>query len=275
MIEANHIGVRKSGRWILRKADVQVRAGGLVALIGANGAGKSTLLKAVAGEIRPDEGAVAINGRALAAWPGADLAQVRGVLSQSVELPFSMPVLDLVEMGRYPYQRQEAAAHTKAIARNCLQQVGLQGYEERDVRTLSGGEQQRAQLARVLAQVHRDQPSQERFLLIDEPTASQDIAQKQQLLSLLRKLADEAGLGILTILHDLNLAMQYADRVVLLRGGHLLKSGPPETVLTPEGIAQGFGVKARVVHPPGEVHPHILTCPTAVGLFQNEETAIP
>jgi iron complex transport system ATP-binding protein len=112
-------------------------------------------------------------------------------------------------------------------------------------------------------------------LLLDEPTASQDIAQKQQLLFLLRKLANTSGIGILTILHDLNLAMQYADRVVLLRGGHLLKSGPPKTVLTPELIAQGFGVKARVVHPPGEAHPHILTCPTAVGLFQNEETAIP
>jgi iron complex transport system ATP-binding protein len=275
MIEANHIGIRKSGRWILRKTGVRVRAGELVALIGANGAGKSTLLKAVAGEITPDEGSVVLNGQALAAWPGADLAQVRGVLSQAVELPFSMPVLDLVEMGRYPYQGQEAAARTKDIARHCLQQVGLQGYEERDVRTLSGGEQQRAQLARVLAQVHRESESGERFLLLDEPTASQDIAQKQQLLFLLRKLANTSGIGILTILHDLNLAMQYADRVVLLRGGHLLKSGPPKTVLTPELIAQGFGVKARVVHPPGEAHPHILTCPTAVGLFQNEETAIP
>ncbi len=275
MIEANHIGVRKSGRWILRKARVQVRAGELVALIGANGAGKSTLLKAVAGEVTPDEGAVSINSKILADWPAAGLAKVRAVLSQSVQLPFSMPVIDLVEMGRYPYQGQEPGGRTREIARLCLKQVGLSGYDDRDICTLSGGEQQRAQLARVLAQVYREQPAEERFLLLDEPTASQDIAQKQQLLSLLRKLANEAGLGILTILHDLNLAMQYADRVVLLRRGHLLKSGSPETVLTPEGIAQGFGLKARVVRTPGEALPHILTCPTAVDLFQNEETAIP
>lgn len=275
MIEANHIGIRKSGRWILRKAGVKVRAGELVALIGANGAGKSTLLKAVAGEVAPEEGTVSINGQLLADWPAAGLAKVRGVLSQSVQLPFSMPVIDLVEMGRYPYQGQEPGGRIQEIARHCLRQVGLSGYEARDICTLSGGEQQRAQLARVLAQVYRDEAAQERFLLLDEPTASQDIAQKQQLLSLLRKLANEAGLGILTILHDLNLAMQYADRVVLLRGGHLLKSGPPEAVLTPEGIAQGFGLKARVVHTPGEAWPHILTCPTAVDLFQNEETSIP
>jgi iron complex transport system ATP-binding protein len=275
MIEANHIGVRKSGRWILRKAGVKVRAGELVAIIGANGAGKSTLLKAVAGEIVPEEGSVSLNGQALTHWPAAGLAKLRGVLSQSVQLPFSMPVLDLVEMGRYPYQGQEASGRIRQIARRCLRQVGLSGYEARDICTLSGGEQQRAQLARVLAQVYREQPSEERFLLLDEPTASQDIAQKQQLLSLLRKLANLAGIGILTILHDLNLAMQYADRVVLLRGGHLLKSGTPGAVLTPELIAQGFGVKARVVQPPGEAHPHILTCPTAVDLFQNEETAIP
>ena len=275
MIEAKNIGVRKSGRWILRKAGVRVCAGELVAIIGANGAGKSTLLKSVAGEIAPEEGAVSVNAKALAQWPASSLAKVRAVLSQSVELPFSMPVLDLVEMGRYPYQGQEAASRTQAIARHCLHQVGLRGYEARDICTLSGGEQQRAQLARVLAQVYRAQPADDRFLLLDEPTASQDIAQQQQLLGLLRKLADNEHIGILTILHDLNLAMQYADRVVLLRGGHLLKSGPPETVLTPELIAQGFGVKARVVQPPGETHPHILTCPTAVSLFHNEETMTP
>lgn len=275
MIEAKNIGVRKSGRWILRKAGVRVRAGELVAIIGANGAGKSTLLKSVAGEIAPEEGAVSVNAKALAQLPASSLAKVRAVLSQSVDLPFSMPVLDLVEMGRYPYRGQEAASRTQAIARHCLHQVGLRSYEARDICTLSGGEQQRAQLARVLAQVYREKPADDRFLLLDEPTASQDIAQQQQLLGLLRKLADNELIGILTILHDLNLAMQYADRVVLLRGGHLLKSGPPETVLTPELIAQGFGVKARVVQPPGETHPHILTCPTAVDLFKNEETAVP
>jgi iron complex transport system ATP-binding protein len=275
MIEAKDISVRKSGRWILRGVELQVKPGELVTLIGANGAGKSTLLKVIAGEIKPTFGQVDFNRRTLSEWPAKDIARLRGVLSQSVQLPFSMPVAELVEMGRYPYQGQEALAKAKTIAQRCMRQVGLQGYEARDMRTLSGGEQQRAQLARVLTQVYREKRAEERFLLLDEPTASQDIAQEQQLLSLLRKLAKQQQIGILTILHDLNLAMQYADKVVLLSKGHLLQSGPPEQVLTPKWIAQGFGLQARVVRHPGEPHPHILTCPTAVSLFQNEETMTP
>ena len=274
MISAQHISVQKSGRWILRDVSLGVRPGELVAMTGANGAGKSTLLKCIAGAMTPSKGQVRLNGQLLKQWQPAGLAKVRGVLSQSVQLPFSMPVIDLVEMGRYPYQGDTSKAANREIAHRCLQQVGLSGYEQRDVTTLSGGEQQRAQLARVLAQVHQPYKAVHRFLLLDEPTASQDIAQKQQLLSLLRKLATNENIGILTILHDLNLAMQFADKVVLLRGGRILQKGAPRDVLTPEFIAKGFGLKARVVHPPGELHPHILTCPTAVNLFQNEATSI-
>ena len=244
MIRAQHLSLRIGKKTILNNISFQLSPGEVLAVIGANGAGKSTLLKTIAGKTTAKTGQVWFNQKKLEDWSPGILAKQRAVLSQHVQLSFSFSVLETVLLGRF---NAESAQSSKAIASWALKQVNLQEKMHQDVRTLSGGEQQRVHFARVLTQLYEptDHPNA-KYLLLDEPTASQDIAQQHQLLQLARHSAKELGYGVLIVLHDMNLAAQYVDRLLLLKQGQLLAKGTPEQVLTTENIRTAFAIDTIV-----------------------------
>ncbi|WP_428031576.1 heme ABC transporter ATP-binding protein [Ancylobacter sp.] len=225
------------GRALLDGASVEVRPGRVTVLIGPNGAGKSTLFKVLAGERRPQRGAVTLAGTDLAALRPARLARLRAVLPQSVSVAFPFTVEEVAGIGAAPGHGTPAHIH-RALAR-----VELAGMANENYDHLSGGERQRVQLARALVQLESGEGTG--YLLLDEPTASLDLAQQLLVLALMRELAGE-GVGILAVLHDLNLAAMVADEIVALKQGRVAARGTPGEVLTDARIAELYGVSVRI-----------------------------
>lgn len=223
----------------------QIAPGEFAGLIGPNGSGKTTLLKCLSGLLRPQGGAVLLEGLSLAEWRPADLARRLGVVAQGEENGFDFSVREVVAMGRYPHRRrwQRENARDKAAVDRALQLTGLTGLAARPVTALSGGEGQRVALARALAQ-------EPRLLLLDEVTAHLDLGYQAEVLSLLRTLQRETGLTIVAVLHDLNLAARCCERLFLMAEGRILAAGPPGEVLTAERLSAAYGVTVRVVPGP-------------------------
>lgn len=210
----------------VHRLDLDVFGGEMVALLGPNGSGKSTLLRLMLGARRPLSGSVLLLGRAVNDWPREEIARRIGVVTQAEELVFPMTVRDLVAMGRYPHLgawRRESAADRAAIAR-ALERCGMNELAHRSVLELSGGERQRARVARALAQ-------EPRTLLLDEPSASLDIAHEMALFELLAELRAD-GVTLVVVTHNINIAARYADRLVLLDRGRMAAAGAPHDVLT-------------------------------------------
>ncbi len=256
MLDLDTVHVTIGGARLLRGVALGVRPGEVVAVVGPNGAGKSTLLKVMAGEQVPTEGAAVLDGRPLAAWAPDDLALRRAVLPQHSALAFGFTAFEVAMLGRMPHAAR--AAEDEAAARRALEAAGVAHLAERRYPTLSGGEQQRVHLARALAQLDGS-ATEARYLLLDEPTASLDLAHQHAVLRLARAHA-EAGGGVLVVLHDLNLAAQYADRLAVLRDGRLLAEGPPADVLDPALVRAAFDVPVVVLP-----HP-CLACPLVVSM---------
>lgn len=247
MIAARGVSVRRGGRMLIEDISVDLRPGEMLAVIGPNGAGKSTLLRALAGDIVPTEGHVTLDARELYRWKLADLARRRAVLPQATHVTFPMTAQDIVALGRSPYPGTKLRGEDGAAIRAATQRTGIQALLHRDYNTLSGGEQQRVQLTRVLAQIWRaDSGGEPRFLLLDEPTASLDLAHQHALLAVVRSLVDE-GVGVLAILHDLGQAAAYADRVLALKSGTVVALGTPEDVIAPEIVTATYGIACDVV----------------------------
>lgn len=245
MIATGRVGLRRGGRVLLEDVSLDLRSGEVVALVGPNGAGKSTLLKLLSGEVAPGSGTVRLEGRALAAWAPLALARRRAVVSQGAALAFPMRAAEVVALGRLPWHgtsamRRDAVAVARALAR-----MGLSLLAPRPYAALSGGEQQRVQIARALAQL--DGMPEPAALLLDEPTASLDPGHRAGLLRLLRALAREEGVAVLVVLHDLNEAAFVADRVGLLAEGRLLACGVPTDVLEPGRLGRVYGVPFRAL----------------------------
>lgn len=242
-VSASEVGLRVAERWLVRGASFTLEPGSIMVVVGPNGSGKTTLLRALLG-LRPlDEGDVSLGERPLSDWSARSRARVCAWLPQRTELPWSMPVEQLVMLGRAPHLSALAGpgpTDAGAVAA-ALERVGATALVGRDVRTLSGGELQRVLLARLLA-------TQSPYLLLDEPTTALDIGHALGLLELARELAT-AGHGILMSLHDLDLARRFGDVALLLRGdadgGHVL--GPVDEVLEPSLLADVFEVKVALV----------------------------
>ncbi len=228
------------GRTIVRDVSLGLEPGTVTVLVGPNGAGKSSLLKLMAGETAPTRGHVRLDGLDIARMPPAALARRRAVLPQSAEVAFAFRVAEVVRIGLLGTQASAAARITRL-----LEQVDLPGFAARGYDTLSGGERQRVQLARALAQVEVMDPDKPRYLLLDEPTASLDLAHQLLVLRVARAHADAGG-AVLAVLHDLNLAAMVADRMVVLVDGAVLAEGPPPAVMTDAVLAAAFKVAARV-----------------------------
>jgi iron complex transport system ATP-binding protein len=249
MITGVGVSVLAPTRALVSRVSLSVCAGEVVALIGPNGAGKSTLLRVLAGELAPDEGLVGLDGRPLHEWGVAALTRRRAVLAQATHVPFPVTAKDVVALGRIPHAGRASAEEDGAAVAAALRAAGIAHLAARQYQTLSGGEQQRTQLARVLAQLDHEAAMADgapRYLLLDEPTSALDLAQQQAILSMVRTLA-KRGVGVLAVLHDLNLAAGFADRIVALSDGKVVAEGPPESVLCPAIIAAAFGVDCEVV----------------------------
>jgi len=224
VLSARGIGVSFGDREILAGVDLDVRAGEVVALVGPNGAGKSTLLSVLAGDREPSAGTVLVSGAPVAAWTGIELAMRRGVLPQRSDVSFPFTVEQIVRMGREPWRNTDREDADDDVYDWAIRVTDVSTLTRREFPSLSGGEQARSALARVLAQ----EPG---LLLLDEPTASLDISHQEQVLGVARERA-ALGDGVVVVLHDLGLAAAYADRVVVIHDGGVAADGRPEAVMT-------------------------------------------
>lgn len=246
MLAAQNISYQIGGASLLRNVSLQLTPGHLHAVIGPNGAGKSTLLKLLAGDLSPASGHVTLNGRDLQDWSMRERALQRAVLPQSESLRFAFTVQQVVELGRLSCQRHTAAQEIN-IALAALREADVVHLAQRVYPSLSGGERARVQLARVLAQIWEPAPPDGRYLLLDEPTASQDLAHQHACLRLAQRFSTQ-GVGIFAILHDPNLALRYADEVTLLCCGEVLAQGTPADVLTPANLKLAYGIDVEILH---------------------------
>lgn len=256
MLELQNIRFDVPGRQLLSDVSCKVRPGVLTAVMGANGAGKSTLLKAVSGEIKISGGQILWNKRPMESYDAKELSRKRSFLRQNYNLQLPFTAYEIVEMGRYPYFQSRPTARCRQVIEETSRYVGIQHLLKRNYLTLSGGEQQRVQLARVLAQVW-DAPEGQRLVMLDEPVSALDIHYQHQLLGLVQDLAHNKGYTVLAILHDINLAFQYAQDVLLLKDGHKVAFGAQNEVFSEETILETFGVAVTLHQPMGYAHRYV------------------
>ena len=246
LLSARSCCVELAGQPIVQNVDFDLKAGACTALLGPNGSGKTTLLRAVGGTL-PYGGRLDFDGTPVCDWPAQARARRMAFVRQAPSVSFDLRVDDLVALGRTPHKRllDGRSAADRERVRRALDAVDLGGFEKRSVRTLSGGELQRAFLAQALVQ-------EADLLLLDEPTAHLDVHYQYAFLERVRRLCREDGRTVLAALHDLERAARFADRLLVLhRDGRLAAAGPPADVLTPALIAEVFRMEARVDPPDG------------------------
>jgi len=252
-IEARDLVVNYAGapRPALDGVSMSASAGCLYAVLGPNGSGKSTLMRALLGVTPLSAGAALLDGRPSAAWDRRALARAVGVVAQSESIAFPLTVRQMVAMGRYPHLgplESERDADRAAIS-SALEACDVTALANRDVTTLSGGEVQRVRIARALAQ-------KPQALVLDEPTSSLDIRHQMGILELLRRSAD-SGLTVVLVTHGLDLAARYADRMLLLAGGHVAAEGTPDEVMTEHTISSVYGWPVAIAPDPESGTPRV------------------
>lgn len=236
-LRATALGVRLGGRTVLDGVDLTLRPGEVTAVVGPNGAGKSTLLACLAGLRRPDAGEARLGSERVAALAARTRARRIGVLPQTPEIVWRLEVETLVALGRTPHMGALGPGpQDRAAVARALRAADVQDLARRDVASLSGGERGRVLIARALA-------GEPEWLLADEPLTGLDLGHQLDVADLLRAFAAEGG-GVVVTLHDLGFAARAADRVVVLAGGRLLADGAPERAMSPDVLAQAYGVEA-------------------------------
>ncbi|GAA1704363.1 MAG: heme ABC transporter ATP-binding protein [Dietzia sp.] len=232
VLSAERVTVRIGGRTLLDAVDLEVYAGEVLALVGPNGAGKSTLLGVVAGDTDPDSGRTVLDGTDLHRWRLGDLARRRALLTQANSVAFPFTVREIVAMGRAPWAALPEGNDDEEIIEESLAATDTSSLRSRTFPTLSGGEKARASLSRALAQ-------RAGVLLLDEPTAAVDLRHQEIVLELARTVADAGG-AVVVVLHDLELAAAWSDRLVMISGGRIRAEGPPDRVLTAELVEEVY-----------------------------------
>jgi iron complex transport system ATP-binding protein len=249
-LEIVEVAVSLGGTPILHGVSLSVAAGEWVTIIGPNGAGKSTLLRAVGGAI-PYQGSISLLGRPVGQLPRRDRARLVATVPQNPAVPPGMAVVDYVLLGRTPYIRPLARESRRdlEVVDGVLRRLDLSDLADRPLETLSGGERQRVFLGRALAQGAT-------LLMLDEPTSSLDIGHQQEVLDLVDELRRDAGLTVVATMHDLSIAGEYADRMLLLARGRVAAVGTPAQVLTEDALSRHYGARVRVLD--GEHGPLII-----------------
>ncbi|MEA5567701.1 ABC transporter ATP-binding protein [Anabaena sp. UHCC 0399] len=245
-LETQNLTGGYTAKTVVRNISLAIEKGEWLSLVGANGSGKSTLLKLMSRLLVPETGIVLLDGKAIHTQPAAVVAQKLALLPQQQAIPPGLTVRQLVSLGRTPHQpwwQWDLNAEDREKVTESLHLTQMETYQERLVEQLSGGERQRAFLALALAQ-------NPQILLLDEPTTYLDIRYQLELLELLKKLNQNQGITILTVLHEINLAARYSSRIALLYQGNIFALGKPEIVLTPKILAEVLGVEVAVLNTP-------------------------
>ncbi|MBM7806371.1 iron complex transport system ATP-binding protein [Geodermatophilus bullaregiensis] len=244
-LAAESVTLAYDERVVVRDLDLRLTDGSFTAIVGPNGCGKSTLLRALGRLLRPQAGQVLLDGRSIARTPTREVARVLGLLPQTPVAPAGLTVADLVARGRHPHQSwlRQWSTEDEAVVAEALSWTDVSDLADRPVDELSGGQRQRAWISMALAQGTD-------LLLLDEPTTYLDLAHQIDVLELVSRLHAERGRTVVVVLHDLNLAARYAQRLVAVRDGVLVASGTPHEVLTEQLLADVFDLEARVVPDP-------------------------
>jgi len=253
---AENISLHLAGFDLLRNINLTIEPGQVTAVVGPNGAGKSSLLKVLTGDIKPTDGRVLLNGRNIAQWEMREKANLLAVLPQHTALNFPFTASEVVKLGRIPHFT--GYAKDQEITTNALQLVDASYLQKRLYTQMSGGEKQRVQLARVLAQIWNPSDLGDQFLVLDEPTSAFDLSHQQMILAIVRQFANR-GVGVLMVLHDLNLAARCADNLVVVSGGAIEAYGSPDKVLSEQLINKVFDVQAVIARHPVSDTPLVIT----------------
>lgn len=279
MIEVSQCCVAYDGTPVLEQISCAIRPGEIYGIIGPNGSGKSTLLRAMSGVEHPASGSVRVEGRETAAYSRRELARMMAVLEQEALPPVGFTVREVVEMGRYPHQdwlgRERsrrrpvnngaaaaqggspgalAAEDAEELLESIMTRLGLTKLADRTLEQISGGERQRVALGKAMAQ-------EPRLLLLDEPTTYLDIGFQIQMMDYIRQWNRESGLTVVAVLHDLNLAAQYCQRLLVLKNGKMVAEGEPWSILQEELITGVYGTRPAIVRHPATGAPQILLQP--------------
>ncbi|QHW29982.1 ABC transporter ATP-binding protein [Paenibacillus rhizovicinus] len=265
MIEAKSAAMAIAGRKILNDINLLFEKGAMYGIIGPNGVGKSTLLRLLSGTEKPSSGEILLDGRPAAVYKRKELAKKVAVLQQGGLPPVGFTVREAVRMGRFPYQNWlgEESFEGEEIVERVLEDMGLLELQDRRIDGLSGGERQRVALAKVMAQ-------EPELLLLDEPTTYLDIGYQLQLLDTVKRWQKERRLTVVAVLHDLNLAAHYCDRLLVLHEGIVDAFGSPLEVVTPELIRRVFGASAIVLPHPETGVPQLLLRPDAAPMADRD-----
>ncbi|NNG66464.1 ABC transporter ATP-binding protein [Caldanaerobacter subterraneus] len=227
-------------REVLENVSFSIERGEVAAIIGPNGAGKSTLLKCMAKILVPQEGAVYLDGQDIAEKSLKELAKLTGYVPQEGREIFPFSVMETVLMGRRPYLNFAPSEKDIEVVAKVMSFMEIEELAERSIKELSGGERQKVFIARALAQ-------EPQIFLFDEPTSNLDIRHQLEVFGIIRKIVKEEGKTVVVVVHDLNLAARFADKIIMLKGGKVYAVGRPEEVLTQENIKEVYGVSSSVV----------------------------
>jgi len=252
-VETRNLSLAYDSQVIIEKLSTTITTGEITALVGPNGCGKSTLLRGLARLLKPQTGEVLLDGKAIHSLPTKELAKQLGILPQGPTAPEGLTVYDLVAQGRYPHQGffQQWSREDERVTQEAIAITNMIEFADRPLDTLSGGQRQRAWIAMTLAQ-------KTPILLLDEPTTYLDIGYQLEVMELIEQLNQERAMTILLVLHDLNQAARYSQRMIVLNQGVVVADGPPKAVLTQQLLADVFKVRANIVTDPDSGSPVCL-----------------
>lgn len=245
MLQAQQLSITRQGNTLLDDIHCQIVPNQLVTLVGHNGSGKTTLIKALAGEMSPSAGSLSLDDMPISAYGNKDLAKKLAYLPQQLPDAASFTVSELVMLGRYPHQKwlQKPSKTDRDKVNEAMRLTQVSPFADRIVSTLSGGERARVWLAMCLAQ-------DTQYLLLDEPLAALDIRYQVEVMALIRDLVNAQGLGVVMIVHDINLAAQYADRIIALKAGHICHDDTVVNIMQPHVLKDIFNVDMQLLtHP--------------------------
>ena len=248
------VSLKLDNRQILKDVSLEINEGEIVSVIGPNGAGKSTLLNVLSGDISPDSGNTTYDNKQLNKISIQERAFTRSVMSQMQTLVFNFNVKDVIEMGWLQRGNSDFSSNFSMAFEAVTTECNVNNLVHRKFNSLSGGEQRRVHFARTLLQLWRPSQSNDpRYLLLDEPTANLDLSSEMLLMNILKARAS-SNVGILVILHDLNLASHFADKIAIMKGGEIKAFGKPEEIMTDDFLTSIYEVPIKVKYEPLRVH---------------------
>jgi iron complex transport system ATP-binding protein len=257
MLKTQNIQYSIGKKMILNNISAEFLPGEFNMILGPNGSGKSTFLKIFSGEINGYGGNVLYNNKKIATEKKEALAKYRAVMSQQPELSFPLMVEEVVMMGRYPHFTFNPTKKDETICNEVMERMNLLSFKERNYLTLSGGEKQRVQFARVLSQIWEQPENNIRYLFLDEPLNSLDINYQQEFLQIAKEFTQQDTV-LVAVLHDINLATQYADKLFFLKDGELVAQGKPKEVLNEALLLKVFDIQTTIINNPVTNNPLVI-----------------